>query len=33
VQPHLRDDSWLHAHVNIGAENPEDLFFESWEVD
>ena len=33
VQPHLHDDSWLHAHVNIGAENHEDLFFERWEID
>ncbi len=33
VRSHLREDSWLHAHVNIGAENHEDLFFENWEVD
>jgi len=31
--PNLREDAWLHAHVNIGAENREDLFFERWEVD
>lgn len=33
VRSYLREDSWLHAHVNIGAENHEDLFFEHWEVD
>jgi CheY-like chemotaxis protein len=33
LRSHLREDGWLHAHVNIGAENPEDLFFERWEVD
>jgi CheY-like chemotaxis protein len=33
LQSHLREDSWLHARVNIGADNPEDLFFDGWEVD
>lgn len=33
VQSHLREDFWLYAHINIGAENHEDLFFERWEVD
>ncbi len=33
VRSLLREDSWFHAHVNIGAESHEDLFFERWEVD
>ncbi len=33
VQPLLHEDIWLHAHVNIGAENHEDLFFDRWEAD
>ncbi len=33
VQPHLEDDYRLCAHVNIGAERAEDLFFDRWEID
>jgi CheY-like chemotaxis protein len=32
VRPLLRPDYRLLAHVNIGAENPEDLFFDNWEI-
>lgn len=33
IRPLLMEDKRLHAWVNIGAENHEHLFFESWETE
>lgn len=33
IHPHLRAGYRIFAHVNVGAEKSEDLYFDRWEID
>ncbi len=33
IQPLIKPERRLHAHVNVGAEKHEELYFDSWEAD